>query len=334
MSKLKIKSSPILLWILLFLFSSNPGFSWGFWAHKRINRAAVFCLPNNSCFDFFKNNLDYLTNNAPAPDLRRNSDPLEAPRHFIDLDIYCSGHDCDTFPHTWAMATKKYSVDTIKKYGYVPFQIVFSYRKLVESMKNKDKDNILHYAADLGHYVGDACVPLHSTKNYDGQLSGQKGIHALWESKVPELMSNQFHFYAGKAHLIDSVQGMAWTLVNGSFNALDSVLAVEKSVSKDFSEDKKYVVKQRGKSNKKDYSDEFITAYGKELNPQIQRRLLTATNALGSFWYTAWAEAGQPDLSTLIDPKVAKEMKKKLKKEQKSLKKGNWDYTETISVKE
>ena len=147
-------------------------------------------------------------------------------------------------------------------------------------------------------------------------------------------MSNQFHFYAGKAHLIDSVQGMAWTLVNGSFNALDSVLAVEKSVSKEFSEDKKYVVKQRGKSNKKDYSDEFITAYGKELNPQIQRRLLIATNALGSFWYTAWAEAGQPDLSILIDPKVAKEMKKKLKKEQKSLKKGNWDYTETISVKE
>lgn len=71
--------SPVILW---------SGFSphWGFWAHKRINRMAVYRLPAEMQF-FYKKHIDYLSENATNPDKRRYSVVGEAERHFIDLDV-------------------------------------------------------------------------------------------------------------------------------------------------------------------------------------------------------------------------------------------------------
>jgi hypothetical protein len=38
------------------------------------------------------------------------------------------------------------------------------------------KHEILFIAADLGHYIADAHMPLHTSDNHDGQLTDQKGI--------------------------------------------------------------------------------------------------------------------------------------------------------------
>ena len=65
----------------------------------------------------------------------------------------------------------------------------------------KDSDKILKYSADLGHYIADAYVPLHTTENYNGQLTGQKGIHAFWESRLPELFSEDYNYLVDKYSL-------------------------------------------------------------------------------------------------------------------------------------
>lgn len=88
-------------------------------------------------------------------------------------------------PRKWNDAVEKYSEDTLLAYGIVTWHIQTVYNRLVKAFENHDVDCILKNSADLGHYVSDAHVPLHTTENYNGQLTGQKGIHAFWESRLP-----------------------------------------------------------------------------------------------------------------------------------------------------
>ena len=96
---------------------------------------------------------------------------------------------------TGKRAVEKYSWDTLKKYGYVPYQILIEDSLLVNALKQKNADSIFFYAVDLAHYIEDANVPLHTTNNYDGQLTNQKGLHALWESTIPELELSDYNLY-------------------------------------------------------------------------------------------------------------------------------------------
>ena len=167
----KYKRYLYLLLGIVVLSSSKP---WGFYGHKKINRLAVFTLPPE-LFPLFKENLEYLTEHAVDPDKRRYMIPAEGPCHFIDLDYY--PFPFDSIPHSWNKAVAKYSEDTLRKHGIVPWHINLTKLNLQKAFEEKNLDKILRYAADIGHYIGDAHVPLHTTKNYNGQLTNQKGIH-------------------------------------------------------------------------------------------------------------------------------------------------------------
>jgi hypothetical protein len=56
--------------LLLFFISGSDIAAWGFFAHRRINRLAVFSLPPEMV-GFFKANIQYITENAINPDRRR-----------------------------------------------------------------------------------------------------------------------------------------------------------------------------------------------------------------------------------------------------------------------
>ena len=127
-----------LVMLLLLPATSN---AWGFWGHKRINRIAVFLLPPEM-ISFYKQNIEFITEHAVDPDKRRYASPDEAPRHYIDLDHYCT-YPCDDFPHRWDDAVKKYSEDTLKAYGTVPWRIQQMMYWLTDAFKMKDKNKIL-----------------------------------------------------------------------------------------------------------------------------------------------------------------------------------------------
>jgi|TARA_B110000483_G_scaffold129466_1_gene155184 hypothetical protein len=95
-------------------------------------------------------------------------------------------------PKKWSDAVEKFSEDTLLAYGIVPWYIQTVYNRLVKAFEQKDINYILKNSADLGHYVSDAHVRLYTNKNYNGQLTNQKGIHAFWESRLPELFSDDF----------------------------------------------------------------------------------------------------------------------------------------------
>ncbi|HWZ36433.1 MAG TPA: zinc dependent phospholipase C family protein [Mucilaginibacter sp.] len=283
--------------------------SWGFFTHYRINRLAVFTLPK-AMGRFYKANISFITQHAVAADKRRYVDSTEAPRHFLDADHY-GKNPFRLIPERWNAAVIKYSEDTLIKYGTLPWTIQYNYYKLVNAFKSHDTTGILTTSANLGHYIADAHVPLHLTQNYDGQLSGQTGLHAFWESRIPELFAANYNVYAGKARYIENPLKETFRICRTSFAEVDSVLRMEKALSKIYPDSKKYKVVIHGKQTGREYSVDYSRDYQRLLHGMQQRRIRSAILAVGSFWYSAWVDAGQPDLDKLIErPLTANELHK------------------------
>ncbi|GAB3231619.1 hypothetical protein GCM10027346_18220 [Hymenobacter seoulensis] len=282
---------------LLVLTSTVTVQAWGFFSHRLINRLAVYTLPREM-IGFYKTNIDYLTDNATRPDSRRTVVPGEAARHFLDLDVY-GDSALYKLPHSYPDAVALLGEDSLLKHGIVPWQVARMKGQLTAAFAAHDTDRILHLSADLGHYVADACVPLHTTHNYNGQLTGQRGIHALWESRLPELLSPDYDFFTGPAPYLDRPTDAIWTAVGRSYAALDSVLGMEREVSRKTPDDRKYGFEQRGNQTVRTYSRDFAREYHQRLNRQVERQMRLALRLVGAFWYTAWVDAGQPDLDKL-----------------------------------
>ena len=275
--------------------------TWGFFGHKRINRLAVFTLPPEM-LPFYKYYIEYLTESAVNPDKRRYAVKTEAPRHYIDIDCYSQyGNPFEVIPRKWEDAVAKFGEEVLVENGIIPWHLDVVIKRLTYAFKTKNTEEILRFSADLGHYVGDAHVPLHTTKNYNGQLTGQKGIHGFWESRVPELfLDEEYNLFVGKAFYIESPLDYAWETIRASHDAVDSVLKFEKELTKQFGTDKKFSFEQRGRVTVKVYSKEFSQAYQQLLNNMQERRIRLSIISTGSFWFTAWVNAGKPNLNELF----------------------------------
>lgn len=273
-------------------------FSWGFYAHKEINRLAVFTLPPEM-LGFYKKNIGYLTEAAVNPDKRRYAVEAEASRHYIDLDHY-GDSALHEMPIHWEPAVKQYTEDTLQAYGIVPWHINRVYYRLREAFLLKDPERILRLSADIGHYIADAHVPLHTTQNYDGQQTGQTGIHAFWESRLPELFASDYNFFVGRASYLEDPQEAAWKAVASAHHALDSVFGLERELSRKMGR-KRYSFETKGRRTERVYSREYAGAYHDALAGMVERQMRAAIKATGDFWYSAWVDAGQPDLDVLSD---------------------------------
>lgn len=267
--------------------------SWGFFAHMEINRLAVFTLPGGIS-RFYKSNIKYLSDHAVDPDKRRYADTAEAPRHYLDAELY--EISIDSIPRKWEDAVSRYGMDKLNQNGILPWQIQKSYYKLVAAFKERDSAKILIYSAYLGHYLADAHVPLHTTRNHNGQLSNQIGIHAFWESRLPELFSKNYNYLVGKAPYIENPLNEAWKIITHTHGLVDSVLRCEAELSESFPDYRKYSYSERKNQVLKQYSEGYSRAYHNKLNHMVERQMRSAIYSIGAFWYSAWIDAGQPAL--------------------------------------
>ena len=339
---------------------------WGFFGHKRINRMAVFTLPPEMMF-FFKKNIDYLTDHAADPDMRRYAVNWEAPRHYIDLDEYdeskgplpllwidalmehATVHGVrgekdtlllyapdkampDSLYRAWegyfykevmrrfSSDDKTLDADTLMAYsrhrglhipdvqaafftenlsahGILPWNLQQMQRRLTEAFRQKDTPLILKLCADIGHYIGDAHVPLHTTSNYNGQKSNQIGIHGFWESRLPELYADeQYDYFVGKAGYIDRKPEYFWKIVRESHQLVDSVLSIEWMLRSRFPADRQMCADVRNGVQVLTQCRDFAAAYHQRMQGMVERRMREAVHSVASVWYTAWLDAGAPDL--------------------------------------
>lgn len=292
------------LFLVAFCAVATECYCWGFYAHKKINYYAVFLLPPEMMV-LYKPNIAFLEEHAVDPDKRRYAVKDEGPRHYIDIDHY-GKYPYPGLPRKWKDAVAKFGEDSVREYGIVPWHIQTMLYRLTDAFREKNFSKIMKNSAEIGHYIADSHVPLHANSNHNGQYTNQKGIHGFWESRVPELLAEkEFDFFIGKAQYINDPGKYAWDRVLESALASDSVLLFERELTKQFPSDQKFSFENRGNAVIRQYSSAFTIAFDKKLNGMVERRMRLSISSIASFWYTAWVNAGQPDLRSLSAQKFS-----------------------------
>lgn len=267
---------------------------------------------------FYKKNISAIISISVSPDKRRYAVESEAPRHYLDLDHY-GDSAFHRLPRKWQDAMQLLGEDTLQAYGTLPWHLTRMYYSLREAFQVRDPAAIIRLSAEFGHYIADAHVPLHTTENYNGQLTGQEGIHGFWESRLPEIYFDRYDFFVGGAAYIDDPEGVFWQIVRESHAMVDQVLAVERQLSNEFGE-RKYSFETRGNATVRVYANEYASAYHTALKGMVEKQMRASVKMVGDIWYSAWIDAGQPDLQKLIGHKPTEEQLLRNRREVEALK--------------
>jgi hypothetical protein len=144
---------------------------------------------------------------------------------------------------------------------------------------------------------------------------------------LPELFGKNYNLNPGTAQYIKNIEQTTWQLIDTSFNLAPKLLRVELKMKKDNPEDKQYAIGLGGKPAKNKYGQpmhayEYAHVYHELLDGMVERQMRSAIRITAGMWYTAWVNAGKPDLS-MLDPDYTTERNKiTYKTDQKAFEKG------------
>ncbi len=287
--------------VSLFLFAiitltliSQVAFGWGFWAHRTINKAAVTLLPE-PLKSFYEANVNYVSEHAVDPDMRRGKWTNEDNFHYMDMDEY-GAYPNFKVPRSYEEAVKEHGEERVIKYGMVPWRVGLDVDSLSDAMKARNIPLVLHLSADLGHYVADMHVPLHATKNYDGQFTGNIGVHYRWETGIPDRYGKDYSFSGiDSAYYIKDPVRHALKILTHSYSLLDRVFRADSLAKVGIPKEQLYKIETKDGRKEYIYSDEYYKKFNAELDGMVESQMREATNAVASYWYTAWVNAGRPD---------------------------------------
>ena len=259
----------------------SPQPLWGGDGHRYTNELAISALPGE-LQPFYALYLNEIVKHAMDADDVKDHDPEERPRHYIDVDLY-GGFPFSALPEDYNAAVAKFGESVVKGRGTVPWVIEKRYNQLVQAFKNKNLADVLKHSAWLGHYVGDAHVPLHTTANHNGQLTGQRGLHSYFESRLVEerVRKEDVKPLVGQA-ITNKPHKLAFSWVRESYSHLQSILDADAA--------------NGGKTRKRD-----LDGFAKVALPIAIDRLAKGCMRTASLWYSAWLEAGQPSMHELSD---------------------------------
>ncbi len=270
---------------IVMLLITTSIFGWGRHGHIIITGQAFDLLKTKmNLTDLYKDSVVAKSND---PDKRVRTIKYQAPWHYIDIDFYKEYNELRMVENYDSLLTL-YPDSVIKANGTLPWVIERTFNSLITAFKSNNLDSILFYSADLAHFVGDAHMPLHTTINYDGQLTDQKGIHSRYESKMVNKYLEEIKagFFNQEVKPIENPLNTAFYLINGSFSLIDQILTADKK-AKEFA-----------------YSydtDMYIKLLWKQTEYVTYMQMNSAAKYVASYIYTAWEKAGSPKINTLIN---------------------------------
>jgi hypothetical protein len=269
--------------IILFLISSgiNLLFGWGEEGHALIARKAIDLLPEEMAE--FKLWQQYIEDHSSDPDKRKKDDKSEEPKHYIDIDFYREFRMGEMIYDRETLAGR-YGDSIVSEMGILPWATLDTYNNLVNSFREMNRDRMLIYATDLAHYVADGHQPMHTVLNYDGQLTSQKGLHARYEIHMVNrnLEELEKSFYAQTPFYVAEPINYIFYYITTSCLISDPIYTADN-----------IAFGQAGSRDNDDYyrilwfRTKYITAL----------QMNNAANALASLIYSAWTDAGKPDLN-------------------------------------
>ncbi len=257
---------------------SRTGLAWGGRANRLAVRWAVDTLPP-SMRAYFNAQSNFLLAHVNDPTEWMQKDRYEQMRHYIFLDKYGLFPYLD-LPHSYTSAVKKYGANKIKANGVLPWQIGEYSLKLTQAMKAGNWSEAREDAAVLGYYVSDAHDPLHTTQNYDGQMTGQAGLAERFGTQLFDRYSHFFIFRPAKAVKIDDPTEYAFQMVLESHTWVDQILFADRSAL----------------DSLPGYNDDYYDRFYSLIGSIVMHEISSAAHDIGSYWYTAWLNAGRPAL--------------------------------------
>jgi len=269
--------------ILLFLTSSV--FGWGRNGHFTITTQAYELLKGKLNFtEMYKDSVIAKSND---PDKRIRFNKHQAPWHYVDIDFYKEFNELRMIEDYDSLLTV-YPDSVIKETGTLPWVIQSTYIGLVKAFKSKDVNEILLYSSDLAHFVADSHMPLHTTINYDGQLTNQKGVHSRYESKMVDryLKEIKANFYAQEISYVKDPLSTSFKTIYGSFSLINIILSADISAAK---------------LTLGSYNDLFYQLMWKQTEYITYMQMNIASKNVASYIYSAWVDAGKPQIDGLIN---------------------------------
>lgn len=258
--------------------TGTPAYAWGPTAHRLANRWAIETLPTEMR-GFFEANRQFLIDHANDPDIWMAKDPFERKHHYIYLDKY-GIFPFLSLPHLFKAATDQYGKSRINRDGLLPWQIGEYSLRLTNAFKAQNWEEAKLDAAVLGHYVADATDPLHATQNYDGQLTAQAGLADRFEIRLIDRFSNFLILAPHDSIKIEDPTEFAFQI------ALESYTWVDRIVFED----------RKSLEGLPSYNEDYFSRFYSRVGSTAMQQINAAAHDTGSYWYTAWLNAGRPAL--------------------------------------
>ncbi len=265
--------------LIFTLFLVTMVFSWGSTGHRIINLKASMHLPA-SMSALKADSMFYYTHASDADGRKDYSDTSyfsEPYRHYIDIDIYPNYH---SIPHNLDSMNTMFGRSYVRSNGTLPWAIVLTFDSLTAQLRRGNTAKAESTMADLGHYIGDAHQPLHNTENYNGDNTGNHGIHSRYESSMVDRFQSSIVINWDSVHYVTSPLDYAFEFIYHSNSLVDSVLMAD-----DYA---KTATGWNGTGSVPPaYYDSLWFKTSRFTKDQFQR----ATIMLASYWYTAWVNA-------------------------------------------
>ena len=265
---------------VLALFALLPKYAgaWGANGHKLIVNQAIDTLPADIRY-FFEGNRSILLQHVTDPLEAIEKTPSERHHHFLYLDKY--GHfPFDSLPRNYKAAVAKYTKAKLEANGLLPWQVGVYSEKLTEAMKAGRWEEARLDAAILANYVAEAHDPFNTTDNFDGRLTAQPGINERFGKTLIDKYSSFFPMRPNDAVYINDPTDRAFEACLSSHSWLEIILLADRNA-------------RRGENS---YNDDYFDRFYNQAAAILIRQLSDAATDVGSYWLTAWVNAGRPQL--------------------------------------
>lgn len=261
------------------LLAPGNAFAWGANGHKLIANKAVETLPPE-LRPFFEANRNFIVQHSTDPlELLAKNPSAERRNHILMLDRY-GKFPFDALPRSYRAALSKFGKAKLEANGVLPWQIGVYSEKLTNALKARNWDEARLMAAVLAHYVAEAHDPFNTTENFDGKLSGQPGANLRFGSSLVDRFSLFFPVRPNDALYIHDPTDHAFDECLSAHGWLEAILLADRRARKGLS----------------DYTDEYYDRFYNQAGAVVFRELSDAATDVGSYWLTAWINAGRPSL--------------------------------------
>jgi len=268
----------IAFFLLVFTIALPSSFGWGESADRLIANKAVDSLPPEMQ-PFFEANRQFIVQHAVNSDESGKSASLSDERSFIQLDHY-GAYPFAALPHSYTGAVAKFSKRTVEMYGLLPWQIGIYSKKLTDALESRNWTDAKLSAAILAHYVAAAHDPFNTAADSTGKLAGQPGVNERFGTALVDRYQLFLYVKPNEAAFIRDPTDYAFSMVMNAHAWLEIVLLADNQAHEGLAS----------------YSDEYYDHFYAQAGAVLVRQFSDASTDVGSYWMTAWINAGRPQL--------------------------------------